>query len=58
MMVKISMLKLSTSFLIISFMGFANSAVSPKTDKQWQTVTENDIRAAYSITAKNPFVVF
>ena len=34
-------------------MGFANSAVLPKTDKQWQTVTENDIRAAYSITAKN-----
>jgi hypothetical protein len=53
MMVKISMLKLSTSCLIISFMGFANSAVLPKTDKQWQTVTENDIRAAYSITAKN-----
>ena len=32
MMVKISMLTISTSSFIVSFMGFANTAVSPQTD--------------------------
>ncbi|WP_259398879.1 S41 family peptidase [Pseudoalteromonas sp. SG45-2] len=34
-------------------MGFANTAVSPQTDEQWRTVIENDIQAAYNITAQN-----
>lgn len=53
MMVKISMLTISTSSFIVSFMGFANTAVSPQTDEQWRTVIENDIQAAYNITAQN-----
>lgn len=32
MMFKISMLTFSTSSFIVSFMGFANTAVSPQTD--------------------------
>ncbi|MBB1348105.1 peptidase [Pseudoalteromonas sp. SG45-2] len=52
-MVKISMLTISTSSFIVSFMGFANTAVSPQTDEQWRTVIENDIQAAYNITAQN-----
>ena len=51
-MVKISMLTISTSSFIVSFMGFANTAVSPQTDEQWRTVIENDIQAAYNITAQ------
>ncbi len=52
-MVKISMLTISTSSFIVSFMGFANTAVSPQTDEQWHSITERDIEAAYSITAHN-----
>ena len=45
---------LLSALLITPTLSMAELLVSPQTSEQWRSVTERDIEAAYSISAKKP----